>query len=94
MGQGWVGGEGVIVVVGIIAVSRLIRGLSLQRFGMRPLEAIVAVLVGIMGITIIIESGLCESNLPDAICLHLLFGPYSSTALPCTTIRVYSKCIY
>jgi len=33
--------------------------LALQRFGMRPLEAVVAVLVGIMGITIIIESGLC-----------------------------------
>jgi len=34
--------------------------LAVQRFGMRPLEAIVAVLVGIMGITIIIESGLCD----------------------------------
>merc|ERR1719454_2528058 len=33
--------------------------LALQRFGMRPLEAVIAVLVGIMGITIIIESCLC-----------------------------------
>jgi NRAMP (natural resistance-associated macrophage protein)-like metal ion transporter len=33
--------------------------LALQRFGMRPLEAVIAVLVGIMGITIIIESFLC-----------------------------------
>jgi len=33
--------------------------LAVQRYGMRPLEAVVAVLVGIMGITIIVESVDC-----------------------------------
>lgn len=39
--------------------------LALQRFGMQPLEAVIAALVGVMGITIIIESALAGYSSAD-----------------------------
>lgn len=46
-------------VVGVLlSLFTTVAFLALQQFGMRPLEMVIVLLVGVMGITIIVESGL------------------------------------